>query len=163
MLSPLIKRATGIIAVVMTEHGGKENWREGLPVGVVDHHPIVIGLPRKGDPVFRRGQLLAQLHHVLIRFEVRVGLGQREQPTQRTDQHILGTHQSLDRIGIARIGGGLLQTAGGLIPGLDDDFKCFPLVLQVTLGGFHQVRSQIIAPLELDFDLCESILVAVLS
>ena len=57
---------------------------------VVAQHAVVVELPRVGDPVLGRGELLLQVQEVLVRLEVRVRLGHREQALQRTAQDVLG-------------------------------------------------------------------------
>src|SRR5690606_18675598 len=62
---------TGIMA--MAEQAGHCHRREGLAVSVVGHYLIVERLPGEGDLVLRARELLAQLHHVLIGLQIRVG------------------------------------------------------------------------------------------
>ena len=65
------------------EHARDRCCRERLTPVVVVHHGVVVGLPRERDLVLGRGQLLRQLHHVLVRLEVGVLLGDGDEPAQR--------------------------------------------------------------------------------
>ena len=58
----------------MAETCGKQYGRKCLFVGIVFHHGIVECLAGKCDLVFSGGQLFAELHHVLVGLEVRIGL-----------------------------------------------------------------------------------------
>src|ERR1035438_6870217 len=60
--------------------------RELLRGVVVGHHGVVEGLAREGDLVLRAGELLAHLHHVLVGFQIRIGLGHGEKERERTAQ-----------------------------------------------------------------------------
>ena len=71
------------------EHAGEDAGREHLAPVVVGHHRVVEGLARERDPVLGGGQLLGELHHVLVGLEVRIGLGHRHQPAQRAIQRAL--------------------------------------------------------------------------
>ena len=63
--------------------------REHFAPVVVGHHRVVERLARERDLVLGRGQLLGELHHVLVGLEVRIGLGHRHQSAQRAVQHAL--------------------------------------------------------------------------
>ena len=56
----------------------------------------------------------------------------------------------------------LLEAADGLVAGLDHRFERALLVGHVALGGFDQIRNQVVPPLELHLDLRERVLEAVL-
>ena len=47
---------------------------------------VVERLAREGDLVLGRAQFLADLHHVLVGLQIRVGLGQREQAAERAGE-----------------------------------------------------------------------------
>ena len=49
-----------------------------------------------------------------------------------------------------------------MIAGRDHSFERATLVGHVALGGFHQIRDQVVSPFELHLDLRERVLVAVL-
>ena len=55
-----------------------------------------------------------------------------------------------------------MQTAGSLITSRDDGLERAALVRHVTLGRFDQIRNQVVAPLQLHFDLRERVLITVL-
>src|SRR5690606_31923043 len=71
------------------EHARDEVGREGLALVVVGHDGVVEVLARVRDLVLGGGQLLGELHHVLVRLQVRVRLLQGEQPAQGLGQHVL--------------------------------------------------------------------------
>ncbi len=64
--------------------------------------------------------------------------------------------------GIAGIRGGLGLSGLGGIAGGDDGFESLALVLEVALGGFDEIRDEVVAALQLDVDLGEGVLEAVL-
>ena len=57
---------------------------------VVLHHAVVVELPRVRDAVLGGGELLLQRQEVLVRLQVGVRLGEREQRLQRAGEHVLG-------------------------------------------------------------------------
>src|SRR6185369_4409739 len=65
------------------EGAGEEVVREGLALRVVFHHRIVERLARERHLVLGAGELLLQREHVLVRLQVRVGLGEREEAAER--------------------------------------------------------------------------------
>src|SRR4051812_487145 len=71
-------------------HPRDEVARERLDPVVVAQHGVVVELPRVGDLVLGRGQLLLQVQEVLVGLEVRIRLGHREQALQRPAQLVLG-------------------------------------------------------------------------
>src|SRR5690606_13643283 len=75
------------------EHTGDQVGRERLALVVVVHDRVVVVLAGERDAVLGGGQLLRQLHHVLVGLQVGVGLGQREQPPQGLGQHVLRAGQ----------------------------------------------------------------------
>ncbi|OPZ08268.1 MAG: hypothetical protein BWZ07_03185 [Alphaproteobacteria bacterium ADurb.BinA280] len=125
------------------------------------HDRIVVGLTCKGHLVFGGCQLLAELHHVLVRLQVRIGFGQRKQAAQGLAQRILGTRQLLHCLRIARVG--LCRRKPGYrgIARLDYGFQGFAFMLHVALDRFHQIGDQVIATGQLHVDLGERILVTV--
>ncbi len=145
----------------MTEHGGEYHGREGLPVGVVGHYRIVEGLAGEGDLVFRGGQFLAELHHVLVGFQVGIGFHHHIETAHGAGKGLFAASQGAHGLGIAGVGCSLAQGVGGGVARIDHGFQGFPLMLHVGLGGFHQVGDQVIATLELNLDLGKGVLVAV--
>src|SRR5690242_18069533 len=77
------------------EHARIQRARKGLPLVVVVHHRVVVGLPRERDPVLRRGQLLGELHHGLARLQVGILLDDHIEPAQRAVQRLLAGRQLL--------------------------------------------------------------------
>src|SRR3970282_2258703 len=83
--------------------------REYLARGVIGHHRVVECLPRERHLVLGLGELLRQLHHVLIGLEVGIGLGDCEQPSQCAGESILGPGELLHGCRIPRGGCGCPQ------------------------------------------------------
>ena len=98
---------------------------------------VVVGLACKGHLVFSGADFLAQLHHVLAGLELRIGLHYHVEPPQGLGQPALCPGKLLQGRAAARGGRCRIQPGHCLVTGLDDCFKCFPLVLEVSLGCFH--------------------------
>src|SRR5512133_3391640 len=62
-----------------TERARDHRVRKTLARRVVVHDGVVVCLAREGDLVLSRGQLFHELSHRLIRLQVRIRLGEREQ------------------------------------------------------------------------------------
>src|SRR5690606_13445662 len=120
------------------ERTGDQVRGEALPRGVVLRDRVVVALPREGDPVLGRGQLFGELHHVLVRLEVRVRRGEREEAGQHATEPLFGAGTPLDRGGAGLIGGGLLPGRRRRVAGRDDRLQRLPLVLHVGARGLHQ-------------------------
>src|SRR5688572_33462104 len=67
-----------VVALAEPEHAGDEDGGEGLNRGIELAHRAVVVLPAEADLVLRRGQLLLELHDVLVRLEIRVVLDKRK-------------------------------------------------------------------------------------
>jgi len=145
----------------VAEHPGEDDGREALLVGVVGGGRVVERLAGERHLVFGGGELLAQLHHVLVGLEVRVGFHHREESPDGSRQRPLGAAQPLDGRGVGGVARRPLQAGARLVPGLDHGIERLALVGHVALRGLHQVGNQIVAPLELNLDLRERILVTV--
>src|SRR5712664_2624688 len=140
---------------------GDQRYREALAARVVRGHRVVVGLPRERDLVLRRGQLLGELVHGGVRFEIRIGLREREHAPQGAPEHRLGADEVAHRRRVAGLGGGALRSGAGLVARLDHCFQRLALVLQIALRGLDQVRDQVVPALELHVDLRERVLVPV--
>ena len=143
------------------ERVGDEVARKHFAVGVVSHHGIVVGLAREGDFVFRRGQFLGELHHVLIRLQVGILLADHHQAAQRAAQAGFRGRQIFHRSGIAGIGGGGFRRGVGDVARGGDGFQRAALVRHVALGRLDQIRNQVVAALELHVNLRVGVFVAV--
>ena len=130
----------------MPADAGHDVARHRLDGRVQRLHRGVEELPGVGDLVLGAHQLGLQLQEVLVRLEVRVGLGEREQPAQGLGQHVLLLGQLAGR------GAGLLRVDRALARG-DDGLERGPLVRGVALDGLDQVGDQVVTPRELDVDL----------
>src|SRR6476660_7042862 len=123
---------------------GDERRRHGLRRGVVGLHRVVVELPRVADPVLGVGQLGLQGEEVLVGLELRVRLGEGEQPAERLGEYALG----------GGLAAGAVPGAGdGVVTGGDDGFERAALVRGVPAHRLDQVGDQRVAALELDVDL----------
>ena len=127
---------------VEVEHAGEDHARELLDLRVVAQHAVVVELPRVGDAVLGRGELLLQVQEVLVGLEVGVGLGHREQAAsaRRSGRSRPGPARPAPCALIARCGPG-------------DRFERAPLVRGVALDRLDQVGDEVVAALELHVDL----------
>src|SRR5207342_871881 len=105
------------------EHAGDDTRGEHLAPVVVAHDTVVEGLPGERDLVFGRGQLLGELHHVLVSLEVRVRLGDGQQAAERAVELLLGRGQLPHGGGVAGAGLGGGQAGDGGAAGGDDRFQ----------------------------------------
>jgi hypothetical protein len=144
-----------------SEHAGENHVGENLAGGVVGHDGVVVGLTREADFVLGRGELLGELHHVLVGFEIGVLLGDDHEAGEGAAEAGFGRKQTFHRVAIGGIGGDGGGGGGGDVTGLDDGFERGALVLHVALGGLDEVGDEIVAALELDVDLGEGVFEAI--
>src|SRR5918911_589293 len=88
------------------EHARDDARRDGLPRGVVREHGVVVDLPRDGDLVLGLLELALELLEVLARAQLRVGLGDGEEPAEGGGEHVLRLRVLLDRRRLLRRGAG---------------------------------------------------------
>src|SRR6185295_11514081 len=143
------------------EHAGEHVVREGLALGVVFHHRVVEGLARERHLVLGAAELLLDREHVLVRLEVGIRLGEREQAAEHAGERALGLAEARHRRRVSRLAAGDGRCSYRLISRLDHRFERLALVLQVALRRLHQVGDQVVAALELHVDLRERVLVPV--
>src|SRR6476659_1515851 len=124
------------------ERAGDRDAGEGLDRVVVGQHGVVVDLPGDRDPVLGLGKLALQLPEVLVGLQLRVRLGDREQPAERLAQ---------DPLGLGRLGGRTCALRRGAR--LGDRLERAALVRRVALDGLDEVRDQVVPTLELDLDL----------
>jgi hypothetical protein len=121
--------------------------RDRGDAGVPLAHVVVVVLPGESHLVLRVGQFLLQVPEVLVGLEVRVALGDGEQPAQRRRQCLLGLPGSSRTLrGDRRGARGRDLLEGGL------------LVRGVALDRVDQVRDQVVTALQLHVDLCPRLL-----
>ena len=113
-------------------------------------HGVVVDLARDGDLLLGLGQLRLELLEVLGRTQLRVGLSDREQASDRSRQHVLGLRLLGDALRLLRRG-----------PRLRDLVEGAALVGRVALHRLDEVRDQVVAPPQLDVDLGPAVLGAV--
>ena len=71
------------------ERVGEDHGREGLDRVVEGEHRVVVDLARDGDLVLGVAELVLQVEEVLVRLQLRVGLGDGEQPAERLAEDAL--------------------------------------------------------------------------
>src|SRR6266516_2414757 len=143
----VLLRDLEVVAPAEAEDPGQQRVGEGLNRGVVLPDRAVVMLPGETDLVLGGGQLLMELHDILVGLELRVVLHEGEELTQGSGQEIL----CLGRLRGA--GRSLLLSSDGGIAGLDDASERRLLELHVALHGVDQVGDQVMPPLELNADL----------
>src|ERR1700730_5281872 len=77
------------IALAESEHARKQRRRKTLDAGVVFLHRVVEEAPRRRELVLEVGQFALQLLEVRARFEVGIGLAEREQPADCAGKLVL--------------------------------------------------------------------------
>jgi len=77
-------------------------------------------------------------------------------------EHVLGAAEVFHFLAIARIASGIVLGALGAAAGFGDAGECFAFVGHIALGGFDEVGDEVVAAFELDVDLGEGVLEAVL-
>ena len=114
---------------------------ERLDARVVALHVAVVDAASTGDLILGVRQLGLQLLEVLGRAQLRVGLGDCEQPAERSAQRAfcLGDLRRALRAHRGRAG-------------LRDGFEDARLVRRVALDALDEVRDQVVPALELDVD-----------
>ena len=95
-------------------------------------------------------ELGLQLLEVLGRAQLRIRLGDREQPPERRAEHVLGLRLLLDALRLLR---GRARVR--------DRLERLALVRGVALDRLDEVRDQVVAAAELDVDLRPGVLGAV--
>src|SRR5437667_298091 len=143
----VLLRDLEVVAPAEAEDPGQQRVGEGLNRGVVLPDRAVVVLPGEADLVLGGGQLLLELHDVLVGLELRVILDESEELAQGSGQEVL----RLGRLGGA--GRSLLLRGDGGVTGLDDASERRLLELHVALHGVDQVGDQVVPPLELHADL----------
>ena len=143
------------------EHAGENHVGENLAGGVVGHDGVVVGLAGEADFVLGRGELLGELHHVLVGFEIGVLLGDDHEAGERAAEAGFGGKQAFHRVAIGGVGGDGGSGGGGDVAGFDHGLERGALVLHVALGGLDEVGDEIVAALELDVDLGEGVFEAI--
>src|SRR6185437_503009 len=126
-----------------TSRAGDHGRREDLALVVVVHHRIVVRLPRERDAVFGGGELLRQLHHVLVGLEIRIRFADGEQAPEGLRQLVLAAGQLLHRVRVAGTGLGRGQTIHRGRAGRRNGFQRFALVRKVPFGRLDQIRNQV--------------------
>lgn len=143
------------------EHAGENDVRENFAGGIIELDAVVVGLAGEGDFVLGRRQLFGELEHVLVRFEIRILLGDDHEAAERAAEAGFGGEEAFHGVGVGGIGRDGLGGGGGDVAGFDDGFERGALVLHVAFGDLDEIRNEVVAALELDVDLREGVLEAV--
>src|SRR6266511_22943 len=122
-----------------------QHLREAPDVRVVAVHRLVVVLARDRDAVLRPLELVLERAEVLVGLELRVVLGDGEQPAERRGQGSVRRGHLLEAAALDRAG-----ELGARLRHLGEDGL---LLLRVALHRLHQVGDQIGAPLQLHLDL----------
>ena len=93
----------------------------------------------------------------MICFQIRVGLGQREQIPQTTAQRLFCSRQRGHGQCIGRATARHIAGSPGLVACVDHGFQRGLLMLQVFSGDIHQIGNQVIAAFELHVNLPKGI------
>jgi len=134
------------LLLAKSESAGEQRCREPLDAGIVFLHRVVEEASRRRDLVLEIGELHLQLLEILVGLQVGIGLGQREDLTQRAGQCILG--RALLRRALCRHRG---------VAGLDHRLERAALMGRVAFHGLDQVGDEIVALLELHIDVREGL------
>ena len=78
------------LALREAERAGDQHGREHLDRVVVRQYRVVVDLPRNGDLVLGVLKLRLEVEEVRARLQVRVRLGDREEPSERLAEDALG-------------------------------------------------------------------------
>src|SRR6185437_7241656 len=119
---------------------------ECAQLGVVLPDRFVVIAPRDGDAVFRSLKLRLQRQEVLVRLQVGIVFGDRQQPPQNAGKLILRRLVFLERFRIGD-GGGIHFHLRGARARLHHVGQNGAFLLRVTLHGRHEVGDQVGAAL----------------
>src|SRR5918997_5867443 len=120
-------------------HGtGEDDRREALDLGVVGLDRVVVVLPREGDLVLRRRELLLEVDQDRVGAKLRIVLGNGEQVPDGPGKTGLGLGLLSRRLGLHSLGASLSYLRKHVL-----------LLAEVLLHAFEEVRDQVISPLEL--------------
>ena len=143
------------------EHPGDDVVGKVFGLVIIGEHSIIEGLTRKGDLILGTRELLLELHHILIRFQIRISFREGKKTSERASKQPLGRTEFHYRIAVGWICFGGFETRYSCIAGIDDGFECFALMLHVAFNGFDEVGDQVIATGQLHVDLREGVLDAI--
>src|ERR1035437_5108221 len=109
--------------------------------GVVVEDPTIVKVASVSDLVLGVGELPLQVEEVLVRLEIGVGLGHREQRAQRAGERVICLGCGRGR-----------RRALELRPRSGDGVKSLSLVAGVAAPRLDQIRDQFPPPLKLDLN-----------
>ena len=124
---------------------GDDHIRKHLHPDVIQIHLVVVQFAAVGDGFFERDDPALQLLEGLVALQLRIVLGDREQPADAGPQLLLRRADGGD---IAR-GAGLTDRG----PGPHDLLERFLLELHVALAGLHQFRQFVVPLLQQHVDI----------
>jgi len=138
-------------------HPGDDAVGEIFGFVVIGENRIIEGLARECHLVFGARELFLELHHILIRFQIRISFRKGKKTSERAAKQALGRTEFLYGIGVGRIRLGSLEIRHSSIAGIDDGVECFAFMLHVTFDGFDEIGNQVITTGQLHVDLSESV------
>ena len=124
-------------------------------------HGVVEGLPGEGDAVLGRGEFFHERAHGGVSLEFRVVLGDNHELTKGATQARLSLREVTHSGWVGRVAGKTDVGLRGLGTGFDDRGQRAAFMGHVTLGGFDEVRDQVVTALQLHVHLGERVLEAV--
>jgi hypothetical protein len=130
------------LALAEAERYREEEPRQALHRGVEVHHGRVVIAARGADLVLGVRQVFLELQEVLGRLQVRIRLGDREEPADRRGEELV-------RVRCVPGRRGLLHGCSRPRHLVEDG----TLVSGIAADGLDEVRDQVGAALELDFDV----------
>ena len=124
-------------------------------------HGVVEGLPGEGDAVLGRGEFFHEGTHGGVSLEFRVVLGDNHELTKGATQARLSLCKVAHGGRVGRVARKANVGLRGLRTGFDDRGQRAAFMGHVTLGGFDEVRDEVVTALQLHVHLGEGVLEAV--
>src|SRR5215510_3207082 len=131
------------------EHQGDDRRGKRLHAPVVILNVRVVEAAGRLDTVLGVGEFALQGEEVLVRLQLGVILGHREQPAEGLDEWPLGGGLSSWRLPTGGGGGG---------SGVGDPFEYLAFVRSVSFDGLDEVGDQVVAPAQFGVDVRERVL-----
>src|SRR2546422_9134986 len=134
-----------VLPGTLPDHLRRQHLREAPNVRVVAVHRVVVVLARDRDAVLRALELVLERAEMLVRFELWLILGDREQPAERRRERGVRLRHLLQVAALDRP-----REFGARFGDRDEDRL---LLFGVALHRFDEVGDEVGAPLQLHLDL----------
>src|SRR2546428_4478592 len=134
-----------VLPGTLPDHLRRQHLREAPNVRVVAVHRVVVVLARDRDAVLRALELVLERAEILVRFELRIILGDREQPAERRRERGVCLRHLLQVAALDRP-----RDLGARFGDRGEDRL---LLFGVALHRFDEVGDEVGAPLQLHLDL----------